>query len=210
MKRKSKQLLSNVLLSLKDDSFKMSTNPHIMSWQRPWLESFSEYAERYKYAVIKLLEVSTNSNFEKDQLTYPIMFLARHTLELRLKAINQLLIGTSLASQTKLGCRLLTIFCRRKKTQTDRQNMIHSLSSLWDKFDQLYLGDKNTVHYKITCKLIKEIDLLDSQSDTFRYPIHKDGTPTAKKEFVNIEKFVELFINADDFLVGIEDEITQV
>lgn len=191
-----KRVLSKVLLSHEDEFFKTSIDAYSISWQRPWLENFTSYADKYKCAVEKLTEVIQNNSYYMDQLTYPIMFLTRHTLELRLKAI--------ILVQEKI----LSITNQDNKTKK-KQNATHSLSSLWDKFDKLYDGEKTNEQYKSACKLTKELDLLDGKSDTFRYPIHNDGSLTSTKEFVDINEFVNLFMKLDVFFEGIEEEINQ-
>ena len=202
-------------LTDKDHFFKKSVDQYTAAWQRKWNESFTGYADKYKEAVTKLSEIIHNDSYNKDQLTYPIMFLARHVLELRLKELVQLSNGSIVIFQKKPKCKLQKILDRftGESATTDKQEKkhkepTHSLSSLWDEFDKAYCGEKDK-QYKRVGSLIKELNRLDSKSDTFRYPIHKNGTPTATFEFVDIENFIEVFLKVDGILEGFENELKQ-
>ena len=200
-------------LTDKDNFFKGPIDQYTAGWQRKWLESYSGYAERYKDAFNILTAVIPDSSYNKDQLAYPIMFLARHIIELRLKELIQLCNGERVIFYKKPKCKLLKLLdslkCKSVPKETKKQKEPpHSLSSLWHEFDKLYLGEKNKQYLKVG-SLINELNRFDSKSDTFRYPIHKDGTPTATSEFVDIENFIDVFFKVDSILVGLEEELNQ-
>ena len=175
-------------LTNKDHFLKEPIDQYTAGWQRKWLESYSGYAERYKDAFNILTAVIPDSSYNKDQLAYPIMFLARHVLELRLKELNYLCMQLKLLAETK---------------------PTHSLLSLWKSFDEVYHREKNE-HYFKAGDLITELHHVDSHSDTFRYPIHKNGTSTATSEFVDIENIVKVFLKVDSVLEGLEAELNQL
>lgn len=200
-------------LTDKDHFFKEPIEQYRAGWQRKWLESYSGYADKYKDAFNILTAVTPDSSYNKDQFAYPIMFLARHIIELRLKELIQLCNGERVIFYKKPKCKLLKLLdslkCKSVPKETKKQKEpTHSLSSLWQEFDSLYKGEKNKQYLKVG-KLINELNRLDSKSDTFRYPIHKDGSPTSISEFVNIENFVNVFLKVERILVGLEDELNQ-
>lgn len=197
-------------ITTNDYFFAEPLDNYTAGWQRKWNESFTGYADKYKEAVDKLREIIHNDSYNKDQLTYPIMFLARHVLELRLKELVQLSNGNVVIFQKKPRCKLLKMLdsFTGKSATTDKQEKkykepTHSLSSLWDEFDKAYCGEKDK-QYKRVGNLIKELNRFDSKSDTFRYPIHKDGASTAKYEFIDIENYIRVFMKVDCFLENIE------
>jgi hypothetical protein len=185
---KNDKLYQLTPLTDKDRFFKTSVDQCTAGWQRKWLENFGGYADKYTGAFDQLADVVRDNTYNKDQLTYPIMFLARHILELRLKELNHLCIQLKFLKETK---------------------PTHSLLTLWKSFDEVYHGEKNEHYFKVG-KLITELHNVDSKSDTFRYPIHKDGTPTATSEFVDIENFIDVFSKLDVFLEGVEMELHQL
>lgn len=198
-------------ITTNDHFFAEQLDSYTAGWQRKWNESFTGYADKYKEAVTKLSEIIHNDSYNKDQLTYPIMFLARHVLELRLKELVQLSNGSIVIFQKKPKCKLQKILDRftGESATTDKQEKkhkepTHSLSSLWHEFDSVYKGEKNKQYLKVG-KLINELNSLDSKSDTFRYPIHKDGVVTATSEFIDIENYIKVFIKVDSFLENIEE-----
>lgn len=194
-----------------DQFFKETIEQYTAGWQRKWLESYSGYADKYKDAFNILTAFTPDSSYNKDQLVYPIMFLARHIIELRLKELIQLCNGERVIFYKKPKCKLLNLLdslkCKSIPKETKKQKEpTHSLSSLWHEFDSVYKGEKNKQYLKVG-KLINELNSLDSKSDTFRYPIHKDGSPTSISEFVNIENFVNVFLKVDSILEGLEAEL---
>lgn len=200
-------------LTDKDHFFKEPIEQYRAGWQRKWLESYSGYADKYKDAFNILTAFTPDSSYNKDQLAYPIMFLARHIFELRLKELIQLCNGERVIFQKKRHCKILNLLnsfkCKSIPKETKKQKEpTHSLSSLWQEFDSLYMGEKNKQYLKVG-KLINELNRLDSKSDTFRYPIHKDGTSTVIAEFVDIENFINVFFKVDSILVGLEAELNQ-
>lgn len=193
-------------LTNNDHFFKEPIEQYTAGWQRKWLESYSGYAERYKDAFNILNAVIPDSSYNKDHLAYPIMFLVRHVIELRLKELIQLCNGEIVIFHKKPKCKLLNLLDSPNKETKKQKEPTHSLSSLWQEFDSVYKGEKNKQYLKVG-KLINELNRLDSKSDTFRYPIHKDGSPTSISEFVNIENFVNVFLKVDCILVGLEAEL---
>lgn len=208
---KNNKLYQLTPLTDKDRFFKTSVDQCTAGWQRKWLENFGGYAYKYKGAFDRLADIVCDNTCNKDQLTYPIMFLARHIIELRLKELIQLCDGEVVIFQKKSKCKLLKLFdtfgCKNNIKENKKEST-HSLSSLWDEFDKLYLGEKNKQYQKVG-SLINELNRFDSKSDTFRYPIHKDGTPTATSEFVDIDNFVSVFLKVDNVLVGLEEQLNQ-
>lgn len=166
----------------------------MISWQRKMDENFGGYAEKYSAAVQELFETTKNDRFRLDDATYPIMFLARHTIELRLKAIILLL--------DKTACKGSDQCISQKIMKT------HSLLTLWNQFDNLYIGDKSDEQYKSAYILIIDFNKLDQGSDTYRYPVHIDGKPTNILEHIDIRNFVQVFKSLDAFLYGIETMLT--
>lgn len=101
------------------------------SWCRPWFENYEGYADRYAEAAKQLYKSTTNNTRKKDCLVYPIMFLSRHSLELRLKSI------------------LHKLYILHKQDGSDEEKSPlkdHRLVCLWNTIDQLYQGEKNDIY----------------------------------------------------------------
>jgi hypothetical protein len=123
--------------------------------------SFSAFAIAYKDAADALVERVLEKDFGADLQFYPIAFLYRHYLELRLK---QLLIS---------GGRV--VFNESKFEHG------HDLKKLWLPVRQMlesvwpdtYISEMDTLG-----KCIDELCSFDAESMSFRYPQTKSGQPT--------------------------------
>jgi hypothetical protein len=168
-------------LTEKDILFKTPVNTKGAAWNRAWFENFGGYADKYHDTIV-LLYKNVQDRFDKDYVVYPLVFLARHCIELRLKSI----------------CRIMCI---------DDPNVMkkHSLLSLWHLIDKAYSGIKEE-QYHNAARLIEELNNKDTKSDTFRYPIDKNNNPTRIAEFIDIDNFYNIFIKLYNFLEGIELE----
>lgn len=199
-------------LTDKDHFFKKSVDQYTAAWQQKRFESFGGYADKYKVAFDRLIDVIRDNPDNKDQLAYPIMFLARHIIELRLKELVQLCNGEVVIFQKKVKCKLLELpdnFECKNNINKNKKEPTHSLSSLWNEFAKLYSSSEKNECYPKVGNLITELHQMDNHSDTFRYPIHKNGTPTAISEFVDVKNFIEVFLKVDDILKGLENELNQ-
>lgn len=183
---------SGLLLLNGNDKFFIKNPPmETSSWCRPWLENYESYADRYTEAAEQLYKSTINSTRRKDSVVYPIMFLSRHSLELRLKSI------------------LHTLYILYKQDSSSKEKSsikTHNLECLWNTIDQLYQGEKNDI-YRLAEERIIELNQYDTKSDTFRYHIHKDNSSTAHKEFVDIDAFMSTYRKLNAFLEGIETEL---
>ncbi|MDD6356936.1 MAG: hypothetical protein PUG15_02420 [Bacteroidales bacterium] len=154
------------------------------AWNRKFMQSFDGYADKYRDTV-ELLYEKLDDRLKKDKAAYPMMFLCRHCIELRLKSI----------------------IVELQKLKGEQENITgHNLCELWEKLDALYdLSSKDGV-YSNAYHLISELHNYDRKSDAFRYPIHNNGTPVQIAEFVDLDVFYCTFRKLDIFLEGIQSE----
>lgn len=128
-------------------------------------------------AELLALHVQTE-NRDQDVLIYPIVFLSRHYLELRLK-------------RTLLDAQDLLDLPQRMPTH-------HNLASIWDEVRPLVLeifaGDDPTDLAQLDT-VIRELGSLDRASFAFRYPTDKSGAHSLPEDLrrVNIRRFAETF-----------------
>jgi len=158
------------------------------------LQSFDAYAKGYFLAAKSLLDKLIDSNesiSEHDLLINPILYSARHGVELCLKYIL-----------TKLD-------------ETDLQvnlNNTHSINELWAEF-------KNNANYdeRLKCSanelndLIQQIDKADPDGQDFRYPIDSAGNQTQQDksivDIVNARSVINYLSNLFDSLFDLTDRI---
>lgn len=135
----------------------------IYSSERDW----SSYARGYQVAYQRLLDSWRNDDSSKpDSLAYPIVFLCRQYLELRLKELIQ------------MGQELLSV--------QENWPRIHNLSELWmplrPLIEEIWPNDpRDTLDHVES--LIEEFTTFDPDSMTFRYPTDRNG----KKHFPGFE-----------------------
>jgi hypothetical protein len=119
------------------------------------------YQLGYHQAVISLIETAKQQSYHSDSLIYPILFCARHAIELFLK--KQIYVLSDIKAIT---------------LNRDSENMLltkHSLDSLWLKFKELSKIDKRyESHVGKLEPYIRYFCEVDNTGQTFRYPLDKD------------------------------------
>ena len=121
-----------------------------VSCQYWWMHNFVGFSEKYSNSVDVLYKAMITDNSCLNNLAYPLISLARHTLELRLKSI---------------------IYLETKKISKN-----HKLLDLWNNFSSNYKGSR--VNFDVLLKLMKEFNKIDEFLDVFRYPVYKDNKTT--------------------------------
>jgi hypothetical protein len=128
------------------------------------------YATGYKEAADIIVDQVVETGLGMDTLIYPVAFLYRHYLELRLKEIiihGQQLLDRSSGIQHLHRIDVLWFSCR------------HILEEIWPE------GSNSDLDAVEAC--IIEFCQVDQQSTSFRYPITKDGSPTLPSvEHINL------------------------
>lgn len=119
------------------------------SWDGGW----EGYAEGYRLAAERLVEHVVRTNEDQDFLVYPVVFLYRHALELRMKQV------------IKLGGSLLD-------TGDDFEDA-HDLRRLWQASSSILEGiwPESVGDHKAVDDLLCQLDELDPDSYRFRYPV---------------------------------------
>lgn len=154
--------------------------------------SFPAYLGQYKRSFDVLIQSVYKSGNHVDHLAYPILFLARHCMELGLKTnIRYFSKYSEKDDCVKVGThnleRLFTAFKDHIKT---------TIKNLKDKHG-IIVGKEDKKGFE---ELVLEVEklnnvfhLLDKNSDAFRYPVDKEQNPSFEKgERVNILDVAEL------------------
>jgi hypothetical protein len=123
--------------------------------------NFNVYAIGYKEAADALVKTVLERKGWADLKVYPIAFLYRHYLELRLK---ELLVsgGRVVYDESKL-------------------KHIHDLKQLWSPVKTILESvwpDSNEDEMNVLGECIDEFCSVDASSTSFRYPVTKNGDPT--------------------------------
>lgn len=147
--------------------------------------AYDDYAIGYKEAADQLIDGIGAGQSNDAYLAYPVMFLYRHYMELRLKEI---VIG--LKEQVSLSADFDRYNLRPQlPAYRDYQVRGHRLTFFWNRmlaywFRAIEAGLVNGIaleeleaKYDIIGKRIKELDKIDRSSEVFRYPVDKEGNP---------------------------------
>ncbi len=125
-----------------------------LDWRWDW------YADGYKRAADMLVEQVEHTGSDQDILVFPIVFLYRHYLEIRLKELLQ------------VSSRCLD----ESATEVPRH---HDLIKLWTavrpRLEKVW--PEGEYHDDVE-DLLKQFCRIDAGSFAFRYPVKADGTPT--------------------------------
>ena len=150
-------------------------------------ENMDCYARGYKKAADTLAEEVIRTSSNQDILVYPILFLYRHYLELRLKEIvmnGRRLLGNGHGFPTN-----------------------HQLGSLWSIVKgiarKVWLSP-DPPEFQSIDHIISEYSKVDDGSFAFRYPTDRDGEPTLDGiQQINIRHAAEMISEAATFLDGV-------
>jgi len=167
-------------------------NAYLTHWRDG--NGFFIYPTGYKMAAEKLVELAEKEPYNADYLVFPIVFLYRQYLELRLK---QLIFD---------GCSILGTSPDFPKT--------HRIDLLWESckpvLHAIKLDDDPEVAWRVAEGIgnieacILEFGHIDPTSMAFRYPVDKELTPFLDGlEAINIRHFGESMNNVANFLNGV-------
>ena len=135
------------------------------------------YIIGYKEAADSLVDSIANRKGSADSLIFPIVFLYRHYVEIRIKSLLH------------DGSRLLD--------REHKQKSEHQLSKLWPKvrsiLDELWPNDE-VGDFKAMDSFIAQFEEVDPRSTTFRYPKDFEGNNSLKLDVprVNLRNLAEV------------------
>lgn len=159
---------------------------------REQMQEFGSYADGYQTGAIKLIDLALAAQFqgEKDQMIYPIVFLMRHYIELRLKELSQALN-----------------FCLEHHTDFPTG---HNLKFLWRHFKEKYVQvgeDITSPSFQNMERLINELHDFDPISMSFRYPVDKTGNKTQTLKTLNLINLRDTFIRMSFMFDGMSMQL---
>ncbi|VBB45843.1 conserved hypothetical protein [uncultured Paludibacter sp.] len=158
--------------------------------------NFGSYLSSYENAFNTLIDSVNTSGFHVDYLAYPILFTARHSLELGFKA----------------NIRYFAKYSKKSNfVNTDSHNLIdlfsafkihvrESIINLKKKY-QIDVEKDDIKDFESYCKMVDDLvdkfDVLDKGSFCFRYPVDKSNKRVFQPtDIVNILDIKELFDKA--------------
>ena len=172
--------------------FKETGNVEDLAYARDMMQEFGSYADGYQTGALKLIDsaLSSTSAKERDELLYPIVFLLRHYMELRMKELIQALN-----------------YCLKRE---DNFPTGHNLDFLWGAFKEKYkeLGeDISSNNFQNMDRLMSELHGFDPLSMSFRYPVDKDGSKTQKVVALDLLNLKDTFIRMSFMFDGISMQL---
>ena len=143
------------------------------------------YSQGYDLAVDVLVEHVATNRHDLDALVYPIVFSARHSIELCLKYIHQ------------NCCTLLN--------QRYEPSNHHDISQLWLTVKRLVekaLPDEDYSDFTYIDDIVEAVNLTDKNSFAFRYPVDKKGKKSLDQnvKHLNIRDFQRRYSKARETL----------
>jgi hypothetical protein len=129
------------------------------------------YAESYRFAAASLVAMFARTGHDQDFLALPVLFLYRHYVEIALKLIEHeasLLLGRPEPKPKGHGIR-------------DRWGRVQPLlEDIWP--NPRYEGENRNVR-----NLVAQLDIVDPDSDTFRYPVDPEGNSNLPQELQRLD-----------------------
>lgn len=139
---------------------------------RTGISKFFLFSDSYKTAAIKLFEQLDGSAYYANTLVYPLTFLCRHFIELRLK---ELISGINYST-------------KQEYSFPDG----HNLEVLWNTYNSVianagesFVPEKSVL--RNMQRLIKEFNVMDPNSMCFRYPVDKGKERSPSLSVTNID-----------------------
>ena len=150
-------------------------------------EQWDTYAEGYKRAGDIIVQYVIDTHSYQDFLVYPIVFLYRQYLELRLKELFR--VSSSLLAES-VGIAI-----------------DHNLLSLWRKvrpnIEQVWPDSHMKSHLDTVGDRLEELCSVDPGSGAFRYPEDKKGVPTlAGMKHINLRQLRDVIQGISNLLDG--------
>jgi len=133
---------------------------------------FGTYAMGYRKAAEVCFHYVAAERWDQDSLVYPIFFLWRHHVELMLKGLIRK------AHQVRGEVGKFPKHHRVLALWREFRPILESIAPVAAKEDREDL--QNVEH------VIKQLDAIDEESMTFRYPVTQKGEPTLPKELQHI------------------------
>jgi HEPN domain-containing protein len=159
-------------------------------------DSWELFISGYKKAADLIVNQVKKTKSHRDLLVYPIVFLYRQYLELRLKYL------------IKEGSKLIGSYDDFPKT--------HKLDKLWKKtrkiLDEAFPEDseESKEQLDIIENLIKQFVSIDPDSFAFRYPTNKKGnTSLPRIKHINLRNLSEVMSRIETILDGASSSITE-
>lgn len=167
--------------------------------------SFPSYLGSYKRSFDILVQNVKQTNSHVDHIAYPILFLARHCMELGLKAnIRYFAEYSEKDDYTIAGTHDLEKLFQAFKMHVEKtfENLKYKYGISVEKSDKKSFRD--------LCDEVEKLNIifhkLDKNSDAFRYPVDKEQNPSfSQGERINVldvaellEKSMTLFIHTAD------------
>jgi hypothetical protein len=153
------------------------------------------YIEGYLQAADRLVEHVAERNRDQDTLVYPIAFMYRHHIELRLKEIID--IGKQLITDNESG-----------------HPTNHKLRDLWPDakgiIRQVWSGNPDPEEFKRIDHFILQFTEVDHDSTAFRYPKQKSGDSSlCGVRHINLRNLAECVHSFSGFLTGVATALSE-
>ena len=150
-------------------------------------ENWDTYAEGYRNAGNIIVQHVIDTHQNQDFLVYPIVFLYRQYLELRLKEllfVSSSLLGKNVSPPT-----------------------VHNLLSIWGQvrpnIEEVWSDYQTKSHLDAIEDKLKELCSMDPGSYAFRYPEDKKGIPTlAGMQHINLRHLRDVIQGISNVLDG--------
>ncbi len=172
--------------------FKETDRLFALSCQPTLPAQWSLFAEGYHEAAEQLYTSWHASGGYPDSVVFPMVFLYRHYVELRIKElIQRAVLLLALPSEWPA---------------------VHGLVKLWDflrpLLEQIWPTPPSREIINAT-RLIQELAALDNKSMVFRYPSDKEGVSTTKRiELLDVNNFFQAMRQLAAFLDGVSMQIS--
>ena len=155
------------------------------------MDKWLYYCEGYKLSAELIENELLNKQSNRDFLIYPLIYLNRHYLELKLKEI--IIEGHFITDNDKIIPKgqhnILKLW----------NESIYVLNKLWEDFEQPSID---------VVRKINEFHIIDIKSFSFRYPIDMNGNENLEFiERINFKKFIDEFKEIKNYLENITDSI---
>lgn len=179
--------------------------------------SFPSYLGSYKRSFDILLKDVVATNSHVDYIAYPLLFLARHCMELGLKTnVRYFAKYSGKNDYVKAGTHDLENLFTAFKMHVEK-----TFENLKAKYG-IEVDETDKKSFKDLCDEVEKLNntfhLIDKNSDAFRYPVNKEQNPSFKKgERINIidvaellEKSMTLFTHTADVFAMYTDYADEI
>ncbi|NQT65486.1 MAG: hypothetical protein HQ554_04845 [FCB group bacterium] len=181
--------MTDRIFSTKDILFRDETNCIEGAWLKTPAPKLSSFADGYEIIILNIFKLFKNDK-NNNIIVYPIVYIAMHYIELRIKELYAL--GRHYLDKTK------------PKIKIDNFPNGHQIPEIWLKYTNDILRNIKEIQNDDTTditRILEEFNVEDKTGQSFRYPFDNSAQRTnlIKRETLDLKNFESIIMKINKY-----------